>query len=122
LQLISIAEAIVTLLLSYILVIHWGIKGILIAAVLAIIATNFWYFPIAVYKKIFNKFPILDFCKYFFCIGLISSMLWISNNYLPSISKQSFMMWFVCSCIFDWYFSGFVGCLFFNIQKFSCVM
>ena len=101
LQLISIAEAIVTLLLSYILVIHWGIKGILIAAVLAIIATNFWYFPIAVYKKIFNKFPILDFCKYFFCIGLISSMLWISNNYLPSISKQSFMMWFVCSCIYS---------------------
>lgn len=51
LQLISIAEAIATLLFSYMLVIHLGIKGILIAAVLAIIVTNFWYFPVVLYKR-----------------------------------------------------------------------
>lgn len=101
LQLISIAEAIATLLFSYMLVIHLGIKGILIAAVLAIIVTNFWYFPVVLYKKIFNKRPVLDFCKYFFSIGLTGSILWFSNKYLPAISKQSFLIWFVSSCVYS---------------------
>ena len=101
LQLISIAEAIATLLFSYIMVIRWGIKGILIAAVLAIIVTNFWYFPVALYKKIFNKRPVLDFCKYFFSIGLVGILLWISNKYLPVVSKRSFLMWFVSSCVYS---------------------
>ena len=100
LQLISIAEAVVTLVMSYVLVVRLGIKGILIAAVLATLLTNFWYFPITLYKKIFSRFPILDFSKYLFSVGIAGSVLWISNQWLPPISNQGFFTWFVSSCIY----------------------
>lgn len=101
LQLISIAEAIVTLVLSYVLVVREGIEGILIAAVLAILVTNFWYFPVALYKRIFDKFPVLDFCKYLFSVGITAVGLLLSNKYLPPISNQGFLLWFLHSCVYS---------------------
>lgn len=100
LQFISIVEAVFTVGLSYFLVFKLGIKGVLIASVLAILLSNFFYLPIVLYKKIFQIFPWIDFGKYLCSVVFSISFLCISFEYLPQISSENIFSWFWSSCIY----------------------
>lgn len=100
LQFISILEAIITVVLSFGFV-KYGIHGILFANVLAILVTNFFYLPVAIYKYVFNRFPGVDFAKYLFSVITIIIFLAISMKFIPQISSTGIFTWFVGACVYS---------------------
>lgn len=100
LQFLSILEAIVTVVLSFCFV-QKGIQGVLFANVLAILLTNFFYLPIAVYKYVFNRFPVLDFAKYLFSVLVSAVFLFVSIKWLPKIPSDGIITWFLGSCMYS---------------------
>ena len=101
LQFISILESVVTVLLSYFFVLKSGIRGVMFASVLAIILTNFFYLPFAIYKRIFNCFPWRDLAKYLFSFGITTIVLMLSIKFLPEISCSGIFIWFIQSCLYS---------------------
>lgn len=100
LQIISIAEAIINLALSLVLVQTWGITGVLVASVVATLVTNFWYFPLLLYRKIFDKCLWLDMAKYFLTAAITIGVLTISFLFYPSISSEGYIAWFLQSALY----------------------
>ena len=101
LQAVSIAETILNLTLSLILVFRFGVQGVLGATVISTLLTNFWYFPKYLYKKIFDKGPWIDLTKYIGCLVLIVVFLGISQAILPDIPSGGYVSWFIGSCIYS---------------------
>ncbi len=100
LQPISILEAVLTIGLSLLFIhLDMGIQGIVLAAALALLISNFIPFPIIVYKKIFNRFPWLDFKKYFINVLMIVILYGISLILPFGVSSSGFIMWFLTSCV-----------------------
>lgn len=100
LQIVSIAEAIVNLVLSFVLVQKYGISGVLFASVVATLTTNFWYFPLLLYRKIFDKGLWLDIGKYLLT-GVITVLLLVASFRLyPCISSGGYISWFIQSVIY----------------------
>lgn len=101
LQTVSIVESLLNLGLSFLLVKTYGIKGVLVATVISTLLTNFWYFPFYLYKKVFDKKPWLDICKYI-CVTLFTAVgLLVSYMFLPSISSKGYISWFMTSCAYS---------------------
>lgn len=101
LQAVSVAETILNIGLSLVLVFKFGVQGVLGATVISTLLTNFWYFPKYLYKKVFDKKPWLDLCKYIGCILLVAVLLLGSQAFLPNISSTGYISWFVQSCIYS---------------------
>lgn len=100
LQLISIAEALLNVVLSFWLVQRYGVSGVLVATVISTSLTNFWYFPLFLYRQVFDKKPWLDLIKYVFSVGLSLFLLWGSETFLPAISSSGYIAWFVSSALY----------------------
>lgn len=117
-QINSIIEAIVTLLLSFgALKFGMGVRGILIASALAPILVSWAYLPIKIYKKIFNIFPWVDFAKYFANLLMILGIQFIGKLIPFKVSDQSFVMWFVTSCIVAVVLLVILGVIYFCVFK-----
>ncbi len=99
-QLIYIAEAVLNLGLSLLLVHSLGIFGVLIATVLAIFLTEFWYFPLFLYRHVFKVKPWLSFRKYLFSLVLSCFILGISWLLLPNFQADSYLSWFGLSLLY----------------------
>ena len=100
LQMVSVAEAVINLVLSFVLVQNYGITGVLIASVVATLATNFWYFPLLLYRRIFAKSLWLDVAKYILTSGVTVGILALSFWLYPSISSSGYIVWFLQSAIY----------------------
>ena len=111
LQIVSVFEAIINLGLSLVLVQDYGIKGVLVASVIATLLTNFWYFPFLLYRTIFNKSLWHDIAKYVTTTVITIGILWISYMFYPSISSGGYIIWFIQSVVY----SIFVFILLFTI-------
>ncbi len=93
-QINLIIEAIVTLLLSFgAIKLNLGIRGILIASAIAPLFTSFAYMPIKIYKRIFCRFPVIDFIKYFASLIIISALRFLGTLIPFGVSSSSFIMW-----------------------------
>ena len=101
LQMISIIESVLNLILSFLFVHSYGIRGVLVATVISTLSTNFWYFPTYLYRKIFDKRPWLDFIKYLSVEGMVVLIIAISYKFIPHISTGGYIIWFVQSCIYS---------------------
>lgn len=101
LQMVSIAEAVINLGLSLALVKKYGIAGVLVASVVATLLTNFWYFPLLLYRKIFNKSLWLDMLKYILTSAITVGILMVSFMLYPSISSGGYVIWFIQSAIYS---------------------
>lgn len=100
LQPMSIAEAVMTIGLSLVAVkLDLGIRGILIAAAVALLLTSFVPFSVIVYKNVFKRFPWLDFKKYFINVILIIAVQGLGSLLPVGVSDQSFVLWFLTSCV-----------------------
>lgn len=97
---ISVVEAIVNFVLSFVLVKYYGVAGVLVASVTATLTTNFWYFPLLVYRKMFNKSLWLDIGKYFLTGGITVGVLVLSFLFYPSISSSGYIVWFLQSLLY----------------------
>lgn len=65
-------EAIINLVASVWLVIHWGVAGVFIGTLLGFIFTGFWVEPLILYKHIFHRSLKEYFKKYFVFLGVTS--------------------------------------------------
>lgn len=101
LQIVSVAEAVINLLLSFMLVKRYGICGVLVATVIATLLTNFWYFPLYLYKKVFDRKPWLDIVKYIAVFACVVVITVISYLVLPPISSANYIVWFLSSCLYS---------------------
>lgn len=101
LQLISVIETIINLVLSFIMVQYFGIKGVLLATVIATLTTNFWYFPKTLYDKVFNKKPFLDIFKYVFSLFIAFFILYFSFTTLSKISSDNYLNWAFNSFVYS---------------------
>lgn len=101
LQVISIAESVLNLGLSFVLVKTYGIKGVLAATVISTLLTNFWYFPFYLYKRVFDKKPWIDLLKYSGVTVIMVVILGFSYAFLPRISSANYVTWFISSCAYS---------------------
>ncbi len=100
LQPISILEAVLTIGFSLLSVyFNMGIKGIVVSAAVALLISNLIPFPIIVYKKVFHRFPWLDFKKYFLNLIVIIGAQGVGYLLPVKVSANGFFMWFITSCI-----------------------
>lgn len=117
LQMVSVAEAIINLLLSFVLVQNYGIAGVLVASVVATFATNFWYFPLLLYQKIFQKRPWLDMGKYFLTGGVTIGAIILSHWLYPTISSAEYISWFLQSLLYAFIVFGVLCLTFYSLFK-----
>lgn len=100
LQFVSIAESVLNLGLSFLLVKEYGITGVLVATVVSTLLTNFWYFPMYLYRKVFNKKAWHDILKYLVVTVWTIVLLILSYCFLPTIPSDGYISWFLWSCIY----------------------
>ena len=81
----AIAEAVVNILLSVVLVgVTKSVAGLIAANLISILIIPFWTQPILVYKKVLNQSPLVYYLKYILyaviTLGLTLVTLWISKT------------------------------------------
>ena len=96
---IAVAESIVNLVLSLVLVHYLGIVGVLLATVIATLTTSFIFYPTYVYKHQYNERP----GKYYlhFTIDLIfTALVSVGGLYvIRGIEISNFFIWAVAAII-----------------------
>lgn len=95
LQIPSIIEALVNFGLSLCLVSPLGIFGVILASVIAIVVTDFWYVPYFIYQHVFQKKPYLAYLKYIFSLSITILLLWVSLTYIPMAPASNYLWWFI---------------------------
>jgi|AKZA01.1.fsa_nt_gi hypothetical protein len=94
-----IAEAIIKLLISIILVRYLGILGVLIGTTISIIATSFWIEPLVLYKYGL-KMPVKKyFLNYFMYIGVTLCSLFLTHYLVSLITGTGILRFFIKSII-----------------------
>ena len=83
-KVIVLIEAIINLVLSLILVLKYGLVGILIATTVSMITTTLWYMPYYIYKKVLNVS-----CKNYFIKFILVTILTFIVSY--GMSKLKFI-------------------------------
>lgn len=94
-----IAEMIINLVLSLILVGPYKIAGILFATLISMLLTNFWYFPLLFYKQKFKKNVFLYFYDYLLSM-IVSVVICIASNYFIGVIHFSNFIYWGVFCLF----------------------
>lgn len=92
---IAIVEAALNLVLSIILVQKIGLVGVLLATVIATLASNFWFYPIFMYRNVFHKSYWIYFGKYSFTAAYVTLLCFLSNIFLPFPNDAGILLWLV---------------------------
>lgn len=98
---VYLITAIFNLALCGLLGSHWKMAGILLAATIARLATNFWYEPKILYRKYFKKSPK----KYFTFLGKYSFLTALELLALKWLFQQLQLSGFLAITV------GLIGCL-----------
>lgn len=91
-------EAVINVVLSILLLNVFGMNGVIIATNISCLLTTFWYYPIFIYKNIFNKNTLIYFKKYVFtllCTLIIGYLL----KHLKIFIVNDFFDWIVLALI-----------------------
>ena len=91
-KIIVLIEAIINLVLSLLLVIKYGLVGILIATTISMVITTLWYMPYYVYRKVLNvscknyfiKFTLVTLLTIAIAYGMSKLLIFINVNNLLS--------------------------------------
>jgi hypothetical protein len=100
-RIIAIAEAILNLTFSIILIKLFGIKGVLFATILSTLLTNFWFYPKYIYKNIFNIPPIKYYIKYLVTSLFTISIIFVSNILFDMTKINNYLWWIIYSSIYS---------------------
>ena len=99
-KVIVLLEAIVNLVLSLLLVVKYGLVGILIATTISMLITTFWYMPYYIYKKVLNISCIKYFIKYFI-VALFTIMISLILSKLATfININNILSWILLAIIY----------------------
>lgn len=94
-------EMVLNVSLSIIFVNIFGLKGVLLATVLARMPSSMIYIPFILYKNYFNE-SLIDFYVRMTKSAIITVLLYLSTDFLVQ------NVYFNMSTIYHWFFSGFV--------------
>lgn len=98
-QLAVIGEAVINLALSIILVRKIGMVGVLLATLIARLITTMAYFPIYMYKNVFNKSFIGYYIKLFINILISCAVAYIGDK-LFVVPHENYVLWFMYSILY----------------------
>ncbi len=99
-KLIVLLEAIVNLVLSFVLVLKYGITGILIATTISMLTTTLWYMPYFIYNKYLKTSSIQYFIKLFMVFILSIFIAYIGNKLIGYFSISNLLSWLLIAVIF----------------------
>lgn len=97
---IAILEAGFNLVLSFILVQFMGLAGVLLATVIASLLSNFWFYPVYMYRNVFHKSYWIYFLKYAFTAVYVFTLCILTKNILPFPSDIGIITWFVIAALY----------------------
>lgn len=96
-----VAESVINLTLSLLLVVPFGIAGVLFATVFSIFVTTFWYYPYLMYKKKFKKSLSSYFIEYIIALLITTVLCLLSHQFIALMNVDGYILWFVYTCIFS---------------------
>lgn len=113
-QVIAIVEASANLVLSFILVQSMGIVGVLLATVLATLLSNFWFYPVYMYRNVFHKEVWRYYTKYGI-VAIYTFIICISSKMLFTYpDDMGILMWIFISLLYC-VFEGIITLVFFSL-------
>lgn len=98
-QMNALLEAITNLVLSLVLVTKMGLVGVLLATVIATLVSNFWYFPVYMYRNVFQQSYWPYFVKYFIVSLYTVIACFLVKWLLPYPANAGFFGWFFMSAL-----------------------
>lgn len=99
-RIIAILEATINLVLSIILIKNFGLVGVVFATLIATLFTSDIFYPIYIYKKIFNVSSIKYFIKLTLSI-IISVVICYFSRYINLMNfSNNYISWFLYSVIY----------------------
>lgn len=102
-KVMAAVEALLNLILSLILVKFLGLNGVLIGTIIAFLATNFWYFPYVIYKKLFNIGILEYMLKLLLNIILVLALCLLINPIYNLIN-----IGFIKVALINWLFNSLI--------------
>lgn len=99
-KLIPIFEAIINLVLSFVLVQYYSLTGLLLATVIASTLTSLIFYPIYIYRKFYDKNYIQYFIKLLICIVITVLLCLVLNKYNFIMSASNYIYWFLYSLFY----------------------
>lgn len=88
-------SAIINIVVSILLAIHWGLTGVLIGTTITRLSTNSWYDPYIIYKHGFKKSPIIYYrnqITYFISLSIPVMILTYLFKHLSEVSYLNFIL------------------------------
>ena len=98
-KVIVLAEAIVNLILSLLLVSKYGLTGILIATTISMLLTTFWYMPYYIYNKVLETSCFKYFVRYILVLLLTVSISYLGSKLLVFINVTGILSWLLLAVI-----------------------
>lgn len=98
-KVIALLEAIINLILSLILVIKYGLVGILIATTISMITTTLWYMPYYIYNKVLNVSCVKYFIRYLLVIILTIVVSYLGSKLTLVIKVNNIPSWLLLALI-----------------------
>lgn len=99
-KLIPIFEAIINLILSFILVQYYSLTGLLLSTIIASTLTSLIFYPIYIYKRFYNKNCIRYFIKLSICIVITILLCVILDKYNFIMLANNYIDWFIYSVLY----------------------
>lgn len=98
-RIVAILEALINLILSIILIKKFGLTGAVFATIVATSFTTNIFYPIYVYKKIFNTSSIKYFAKFLISILLSVGICYLMRYVNLVDISNNYLQWFIFSAI-----------------------
>lgn len=99
-KIIVLVEAIINLILSFILVSKYGITGILIATTISMLVTTLWYMPYFIYSKYLKANSLIYFIKLLIVFILTVFISYIGNRLTIYFGVNNLLNWLLLAMIF----------------------
>lgn len=99
-RMIALLEAVLNLALSFILVQKMGLVGVLLATVIATAASNFWFYPIYMFRNVFHQSYWIYFGKYAFTAAYVVLLCLFSQIVLPFPQNAGILLWLIIAAFY----------------------
>lgn len=98
-KVIVLLEALVNLVLSFALVIKYGLVGILIATTVSMIVTTLWYMPYYIYNKVLNVSCIKYFIRYILVFLFTAIISYLVSRLSIIVKVNNLLSWILLAIL-----------------------
>lgn len=98
-QKITIAESLLNLILSIVLISKYGLAGVLFATAFSTLVTSFWFYPQYIYRQVFKTSDKQYYLKYFICLIITLIGCFIGRHLLEIFTSTSYISWILSAIV-----------------------